>query len=108
MKYIGYILLLLSGLAGYLGVRIWFVVLLALLSAFLFMSARQQNLKETPQAPDQSMLMDGAYLFLAGGRFVCRFSVWSATWDRRIASNANRPTPSHIRPKHQACAAVKA
>ena len=74
MKYIGYILLFLSGLAGYLGVRIWFVVLLALLSAFLFMSARQQNLKETPQAPDQSMLMDGAYLFL--GQLLIMFAVY--------------------------------
>lgn len=65
MKYIGYILLLLSGVAGYLGVRVWFVILLALLSTFVFTSARRKNLKETPQAPDQNMLMDGAYLFIA-------------------------------------------
>ena len=64
MKYIGYILLLLSGFAGYSRVRVWFVVLLAFLSVILFMSARRKNLKETPQAPDQNMLMDGAYLFL--------------------------------------------
>ena len=64
MKYIGYILLLLGGVAGYMGVRVWFVVLLALLSTILFSSARRQNLKETPQAPDQNMLLDGAYLFL--------------------------------------------
>ena len=46
MKYIGYILLLLGGVAGYMGVRVWFVVLLALLSTILFASARRQNLKE--------------------------------------------------------------
>lgn len=64
MKYVGYILLLLSGAAGYMGVRVWFVVLLALLSTFVFAGARRKNLKETPQAPDQNMLLDGAYLFL--------------------------------------------
>ncbi len=74
MKYIGYILLLLSGIAGYLGIRVWFVVLLALLSVFVFMSARRENLKETPQAPDQNMLMDGAYLFL--GQLLIMFAVY--------------------------------
>ena len=64
MKYIGYLLLLLSGIAGYTGVRVWFVMLLALVSTALFASARRQNLKDTPQAPDQNMLIDGAYLFL--------------------------------------------
>ena len=47
-----------------MGVRVWFVVLLALLSAFIFAGARRKNLKETPQAPDQNMLLDGAYLFI--------------------------------------------
>ena len=64
MKYIGYPLLLLSGVAGYTGVRVWFVMLLELVSTALFASARRQNLKDTPQAPDQNMLIDGAYLFL--------------------------------------------
>lgn len=64
MKYIGYLLLLLGGVAGYLGIRVWFVILLALLSTTLFASARRKNLKETPQAPDQNMLLDGAYFFL--------------------------------------------
>ena len=64
MKYIGYLLLLLSSIAGYTGVRVWFVMLLALVSTALFASARRQNLKDTPQAPDQNMLIDGAYLFL--------------------------------------------
>ena len=64
MKYIGYILLLLSGVAGYTGVRVWFVLLLALFSTAFFAGARRQNLKDTPQAPDQNMLVDGAYLFL--------------------------------------------
>ena len=74
MKYIGYILLLLSGVAGYLSVLVWYVVLFALLSAFVFMSARRKNLKETPQAPDQNMLMDGAYLFL--GQLLIMFTFY--------------------------------
>jgi uncharacterized membrane protein AbrB (regulator of aidB expression) len=74
MKYIGYVLLLLSGVAGYLGVRVWFVVLLALLSAFVFASARRKNLKETPQAPDQNMLIDGVYLFL--GQLLIMFAIY--------------------------------
>ena len=74
MKYIGYVLLLLSGVAGYLGVRVWFVVLLALLSAFVFASARRKNLKETPQAPDQNMLLDGAFLFV--GQMLIMFAIY--------------------------------
>jgi hypothetical protein len=74
MKFIGYILLLLSGIAGYLGIRVWFVVIFALLSAFVFASARRQNLKETPQAPDQNMLMDGAYLFI--GQLLIMFAIY--------------------------------
>ena len=74
MKYIGYILLLLSGFAGYSRVRVWFVVLLAFLSVILFMSARRKNLKETPQAPDQNMMMDGAYLFL--GQLLIMFTFY--------------------------------
>lgn len=74
MKYIGYILLLLSGVAGFMGIRVWFVVLLALISAFVFTSARRKNLKETPQAPDQNMLMDGAYLFV--GQLLIMFAIY--------------------------------
>ena len=74
MKYIGYILLLLGGVAGYMGVRVWFVFILALLSTLVFASARRKNLKETPQAPDQNMLMDGAYLFL--GQVLILFAIY--------------------------------
>jgi len=74
MKYIGYILVALSGVAGAMGVRVWFVVLLAFLSTLLFASARRRNLKETPQAPDQNMLMDGAYLFV--GQMLIMFAIY--------------------------------
>lgn len=74
MKYLGYILLLLGGVAGFLGVRVWFVFILALLSTLIFASARRKNLKSTPQAPDQNMLMDGVYLFL--GQLLILFAIY--------------------------------
>jgi hypothetical protein len=74
MKYLGYLLLILGGVAGYLGVRVWFVFLLALLSTFIFASARRKNLKTTPQAPDQNMLIDGVYLFC--GQLLILFAMY--------------------------------
>ena len=65
MKYLGYLIILAAGIAGFLGVRIWLVLLLALLSTFAFASARRQTLKNTPQAPDQNMLLDGMFLLLS-------------------------------------------
>ncbi len=74
MKYIGYVLLALGAVAGFMGVRVWFVFILALLSTFVFASARRKNLKETPQAPDQNMLIDGVYLFL--GQLLILFAIY--------------------------------
>lgn len=74
MKYVGYILLLLSGVAGYLGVRVWIVFLLALLSTFVFANARRGILKGTPQAPDQNMILDGAFLFI--GQLLIMFAIY--------------------------------
>lgn len=74
MKYLGYILLLLSGVVGYLNKPVWPVIILALSSTIIFASARRKNLKETPQAPDQNMLMDGAYLFF--GQFLIMFAIY--------------------------------
>lgn len=74
MKYLGYLLLLLGGVAGYFGVRVWFIFLIALLSTLVFASARRKNLKSTPQAPDQNMLIDGVYLFF--GQLLILFAVY--------------------------------
>ncbi len=74
MKYIGYLLLLLGGVAGYFGIRVWFVFIIALLSTLIFASARRKLLKGTPQAPDQNMLMDGVYLFL--GQLLILFAIY--------------------------------
>lgn len=74
MKYIGYLLLLLSGIAGVLGARVWIVFLLALLSTFVFANARRRILKGTPQAPDQNMVLDGAFLFF--GQLLIMFAIY--------------------------------
>jgi len=62
MKYIGYIIVLAAGLAGFFGVRVWVIFGLALASAFAFASTRRDVLKNTPQAPDQNMFLDGMFL----------------------------------------------
>ena len=65
MKYLGYFIVLCAGIAGFLGVRIWVLLFLALLSSFTFLTARRQNLKDMPQAPDQNMLIDGMFLLFS-------------------------------------------
>ena len=62
MKYFGYILVLAAGVAGFLGVRVWMVLVLALAATFSFATARRTVLKNTPQAPDQNMFVDGIFL----------------------------------------------
>jgi hypothetical protein len=65
MKYLGYMIILLGGVAGYFGVRAYLLLVLALLSTFAFAAARRQTLRDTPQAPDQNLLFDGAWLFFS-------------------------------------------
>lgn len=62
MKYLGYIIVLAAGVAGFLGVRVWMVLLLALIATFSFATARRNVVKNTPQAPDQNMFLDGIFL----------------------------------------------
>lgn len=63
MKYLGYILILIAIAAGYLKWPGLVIVLLAFLSTLIFASKRRRTLKETPMAPDQNMILDGAFLF---------------------------------------------
>ena len=65
MKYLGYLILLTGVVAGYLGLRIWVVFLLAFLSTFAFASTRRKVLQNTPQAPDKNMVLDGLFLFFS-------------------------------------------
>ncbi len=63
MKYLGYAVLALSFAAGFLSFPIPLVIVFALASTLIFASSRRKSLKETPMAPDQNMLLDGAFLF---------------------------------------------
>ena len=64
MRYLPYLLLLVSFALGYVGYPVLTVLIVALLSAFLLFGPRRRQLREQPQAPDQNMLLDGAFLFV--------------------------------------------
>lgn len=64
MKYLPYLTLVVSFLIGYLSQPFIFVFAVAILSAFLLFAPRRQQLRNQPQAPDQNMLLDGAFLVL--------------------------------------------
>jgi flagellar biosynthesis protein FliP len=63
MKFIPYILIALSAAAGWLHLPALVIIAPAFLSAFIHLKARRKALQETPQAPDQNMLIDGIFLF---------------------------------------------
>lgn len=63
MKYLGYATLLLAGVAGAVGVRVFIVPLLALATTFLFSSVRWKTLKGTPQVLDKNRMGDLVFLF---------------------------------------------
>jgi uncharacterized membrane protein len=63
MKYLGYAVLLLAFLAGFYAFPMPLVIVFALISTLIFAASRRKTLKETPMAPDQNMLLDGAFLF---------------------------------------------
>jgi len=63
MKYLGYILILLSIAAGFMKWPWILIFAFALVSTFVFANDRREALRNTPQAPDQNMLLDGAFLF---------------------------------------------
>jgi len=58
-------MIFLGGVAGYFGIRAYFLIGLALLSTLAFATARRKIQKGTPQAPDQNLLFDGAWLFFS-------------------------------------------
>lgn len=87
MKYLGYMLVLASFFAGYIGFHPIAVVIAAALSTVIYASARRKALKNQAQAPDQNMLFEGA--FLLGGQILIMFTVFILGW-----FFANLGTPS--------------
>lgn len=63
MKFVPYALLLLSFAFGFAGVPYIAIAVMAVISTIVLASARRNQLKSQPQAPDQNMVLDGAFLF---------------------------------------------
>ena len=64
MKFVPYILLVVSFVAGFVGIPYVVIGVTALLSFVCLAAKRRQQLKTQPQAPDQNMLIDGAFLLV--------------------------------------------
>ena len=78
MKYLGYILILGAMGGGYVGFHPALIIGLALLSTLIYASARRGALKRQPQAPDQNMILDGAYLL--AGQTMIMFAAYMLGW----------------------------
>lgn len=87
MKYLGYGVILAAFIAGFLTIHPAIIVIAALISTFIYAAARRKALKQQPQAPDQNMLFDGAYLF--AGQLLIMFTAFILGWFL-----ANLGTPS--------------
>ncbi|MEP1229826.1 MAG: hypothetical protein ABJG88_04055 [Litorimonas sp.] len=66
-KYIGYALIIFAGWMGFVSFNPRYLIFLALISALIFASSRRKDLKSTPMAPDQNMIVDGLFLFALQG-----------------------------------------
>lgn len=72
MKIFGYVLVILSIAAGFMKWPWILIFAFALVSTFIFAKDRREALRKTPQAPDQNMILDGAFLF-AGQSLIMLF-----------------------------------
>ena len=78
MKYLGYLLILACFAAGYNSIHILVVIVTALLSTFIYASERRLALKTQVHAPDQNMLLDGAFLLVL--QLLIMFMVYILGW----------------------------
>lgn len=78
MKYFGYLLILASFLAGYFSIHIGVMVIAALLSTIIYASERRKALKSQIHAPDQNMMLDGAFLLIL--QSIIMFTVYILGW----------------------------
>lgn len=63
MKYIGYTILLLAFIAGFMKFPGVLILVFALISTLIFAKKRRATLKATPMSVEQNMILDGAFLF---------------------------------------------
>ena len=78
MRYLGYLLILTVFIAGFLSVHILVALVGALLATLIYANDRRKALKDQIHAPDQNMILDGAYLF--GGQILIMFVVYILGW----------------------------
>jgi len=78
MKYLGYALIFVAMAGGYIGFHSGLIVVLALISTFIYASARKKDLKSQPQTPDQSLWLDRAYLL--AGQSLIMFVAYILGW----------------------------
>ncbi len=78
MKYLGYGLIIAAFAVGVVGYHPGAIVILALISTLIYASARRKSLKVQPQAPDQNMILDGA--FLLAGQGLIMFTAYILGW----------------------------
>ena len=62
MRFLPYLLLLISFVLGYLSLPFFLVFIVAILGTVLIMPQRRNQLRSQPQAPDRNMVLDGAFL----------------------------------------------
>ncbi|MGB6229763.1 MAG: hypothetical protein WBF53_06500 [Litorimonas sp.] len=62
MKFIPYLGLVVSFALGWLAYPFFYVFIVAVASAVTLFPLRRRQLREQPQAPDQNMVLDGAFL----------------------------------------------
>lgn len=65
MRYLGYIVIAMAAAAGFMRMHPGLILILALISVLLHAASRRKALKEQPMAPDQNMIMDGAFLLVS-------------------------------------------
>ena len=78
MKYLGYILILACFLAGYNSIHIGVVAISAILSTVIYASERRRALKTQTHAPDQNMILDGAFLLTS--QLLIMFMLYILGW----------------------------
>jgi len=66
-KYIGYMLIALSGWMGFVSFNPRYLIFVALASTLALAGLRRKDLKSTPMAPDKNMVLDGLFLFALQG-----------------------------------------
>ena len=69
MRLLPYLIILIAAALGVSGMGLrqaaLILMVLALASAFSVFAPRRRALREQPQAPDQNMVLDGAFLFVS-------------------------------------------